>query len=132
MDICRRRRRGRAFTSAHHLPDAALWLANILLGVRRSRADRRSCLVSHRARFSRRAPKCFPRRAGIHPLRSDGKNFDRRSSKARPWKNVLTSKEVLAVTLSYFCFGYVAWIFFSWFYIYLAQVRGLNLKASAF
>jgi ACS family glucarate transporter-like MFS transporter len=45
---------------------------------------------------------------------------------------VLTSKDVLAVTLSYFCFGYVAWIFFSWFYIYLAQVRGLNLKTSAY
>jgi ACS family glucarate transporter-like MFS transporter len=26
----------------------------------------------------------------------------------------------------------VAWIFFSWFYTYLGQVRGLNLKASAF
>jgi MFS transporter, ACS family, glucarate transporter len=26
----------------------------------------------------------------------------------------------------------VAWMFFSWFYIYLAKVRGLNLKASAF
>ena len=49
-----------------------------------------------------------------------------------PWSKVLTSKDVLAVTVSYFCFGYVAWIFFSWFYIYLAQVRGLNLKASAF
>ncbi len=49
-----------------------------------------------------------------------------------PWSRVLTSKDVLAVTLSYFCFGYVAWIFFSWFYIYLAQARGLNLKASAF
>jgi ACS family glucarate transporter-like MFS transporter len=49
-----------------------------------------------------------------------------------PWGKVLTSKDVLAVTVSYFCFGYVAWIFFSWFYIYLAQVRGLNLKASAF
>jgi ACS family glucarate transporter-like MFS transporter len=36
------------------------------------------------------------------------------------------------MTFSYFCFGYVAWIFFSWFYIYLARVRGLNLKASAF
>jgi len=48
-----------------------------------------------------------------------------------PWSKVFTSKEVLAVTLSYFCFGYVAWIFFSWFYIYLARVRGLNLKASA-
>jgi ACS family glucarate transporter-like MFS transporter len=48
-----------------------------------------------------------------------------------PWRKLLASKEVLAVTVSYFCFGYVAWIFFSWFYIYLAKVRGLNLKASA-
>jgi ACS family glucarate transporter-like MFS transporter len=49
-----------------------------------------------------------------------------------PWGTVLKSREVLAITVSYFSFGYVAWIFFSWFYIYLAQVRGLNLKASAF
>jgi MFS transporter, ACS family, glucarate transporter len=48
-----------------------------------------------------------------------------------PWGRVLKSKEVWALTASYFCFGYVAWIFFSWFYIYLAQVRGLNLKSSA-
>lgn len=54
------------------------------------------------------------------------------SSTLVPWRRVLTSKDVLAVTVSYFCFGYVAWIFFSWFYIYLAQVRGLNLKSSAF
>jgi ACS family glucarate transporter-like MFS transporter len=49
-----------------------------------------------------------------------------------PWGEILSGKEVWAVTLSYFCYGYVAWIFFSWFYIYLARVRGLNLKASAF
>src|SRR6266700_2527226 len=49
-----------------------------------------------------------------------------------PWSRVFASREVLAVTLSYFCFGYVAWIFFSWFYTYLAKVRGLNLKSSAF
>ena len=55
-----------------------------------------------------------------------------RSGTFVPWSQVLKSKEVWAVTASYFCFGYVAWIFFSWFYIYLAQVRGLNLKASAF
>jgi ACS family glucarate transporter-like MFS transporter len=48
-----------------------------------------------------------------------------------PWRIVLKSKEVWALTVSYFCYGYMAWIFFSWFYIYLAQVRGLNLKASA-
>jgi len=49
-----------------------------------------------------------------------------------PWGRVLHSKEVWAITLSYFCYGYVAWIFFSWFYRYLAKVRGLDLKASAF
>ena len=47
------------------------------------------------------------------------------------WATILRSKEVWGVTLSYFCFGYVAWIFFSWFYIYLLKVRGLDLKASA-
>jgi ACS family glucarate transporter-like MFS transporter len=49
-----------------------------------------------------------------------------------PWQCVVQSKEVWALTLSYFCYGYVAWIFFSWFYRYLAKVRGLDLKASAF
>jgi MFS transporter, ACS family, glucarate transporter len=49
-----------------------------------------------------------------------------------PWRAVFRSREVRAITISYFCFGYTAWIFFSWFFIYLAQVRGLNLKASAF
>jgi ACS family glucarate transporter-like MFS transporter len=39
---------------------------------------------------------------------------------------------VWLVTLSYFCFGYVAWIFFSWFHRYLFKVRGLDLKSSAF
>jgi ACS family glucarate transporter-like MFS transporter len=49
-----------------------------------------------------------------------------------PWVRVVQSKEVWAVTVSYFCYGYIAWIFFSWFYRYLAKVRGLDLKASAF
>lgn len=47
------------------------------------------------------------------------------------WSAIVTSKEVQAVTFSYFCFGYVAWIFFNWFFSYLANARGLNLKASA-
>jgi ACS family glucarate transporter-like MFS transporter len=49
-----------------------------------------------------------------------------------PWSRVVRSREVWALTISYFCYGYVAWIFFSWFYRYLAKVRGLDLKASAF
>jgi ACS family glucarate transporter-like MFS transporter len=49
-----------------------------------------------------------------------------------PWRDVLRSKEVWAISFSYFCYGYVAWIFFTWFYRYLSKVRGLDLKASAF
>jgi MFS transporter, ACS family, glucarate transporter len=48
------------------------------------------------------------------------------------WSTVLTSKEVVATTLSYFCYGYAAFIFFSWFFIYFVQVRSVNLKLSAF
>lgn len=65
-----------------------------------------------------------PGRCATRHLRSE-----RRSS--APWRRICRSKEVLALTVSYFAYGYVAWIYFSWFYIYLAQVRGLNLKASA-
>ena len=48
-----------------------------------------------------------------------------------PWGRIFRSRVVLSLTVSYFAFGYVAWIFFAWFFIYLAQVRGLNLKSSA-
>jgi ACS family glucarate transporter-like MFS transporter len=47
------------------------------------------------------------------------------------WAAAICNRNVVALTLSYFTFGYVAWIFFSWFFIYMATVRGLNLKASA-
>lgn len=54
------------------------------------------------------------------------------SQKRLPWSAILGSRNVWALSAAYFCFGYVAWIFFGWFFIYLAQARGLNLKASAF
>ncbi len=47
------------------------------------------------------------------------------------WRTAVFNRNVAALTLSGFTFGYVAWIFFSWFFIYMAQVRGLNLKANA-
>ncbi|MFN7994518.1 MAG: MFS transporter [Bryobacteraceae bacterium] len=51
---------------------------------------------------------------------------------ALPWRVILASRDVWALTVSYFAFGYVAYIFFTWFFIYLNTVRGLDLKASAF
>lgn len=73
---------------------------------------------------------------GPAPNGSSAENSVPKDEAASPlhisWHSILTSKSILAVTVSYFCFGYVAWIFFSWFYIYLAKVRGLDIKASAF
>jgi ACS family glucarate transporter-like MFS transporter len=54
------------------------------------------------------------------------------STKAVPWKTILMSKEVMLVSLSYFSFCYAAFVFFSWFFIYLSTVRGLDLKSSSF
>jgi MFS transporter, ACS family, glucarate transporter len=69
--------------------------------------------------------------AGVGPVAALGSPADT-ARVLLPWKRVLQSKEVWAVTVSYFCYGYVAWIYFSWFFLYLARTRGLNLKASAF
>ncbi|HZL51120.1 MAG TPA: MFS transporter, partial [Terracidiphilus sp.] len=56
----------------------------------------------------------------------------RKSDTPLSWRAALCNRNVVALTLSYFTFGYVAWIFFSWFFIYMAEVRGMNLKANAF
>jgi MFS transporter, ACS family, glucarate transporter len=48
-----------------------------------------------------------------------------------PWAAILSRRDLPALIICYFGFGYTAWIFFSWFFIYMAQVRGFNLKASA-
>jgi MFS transporter, ACS family, glucarate transporter len=52
--------------------------------------------------------------------------------KVLPWRVILRSKDVLAIAFSYFSYGYAAWIFFAWFFIYLSKVRGLDLKSSSY
>jgi MFS transporter, ACS family, glucarate transporter len=48
-----------------------------------------------------------------------------------PWSAMLRSRTLLLLTFSCFTFGYVAWIFLGWFFIYMRQARGLDLKESA-
>jgi MFS transporter, ACS family, glucarate transporter len=59
-------------------------------------------------------------------------NADHTKQAKLPWALILGSRDIWAITLSYFSFGYAAQIFFNWFFIYLSEVRGLNLKQSAF
>jgi ACS family glucarate transporter-like MFS transporter len=47
------------------------------------------------------------------------------------WRQIFSNKDLMIVTLSYFTYGYAAFIFFGWFFIYLNQVRGVDLKKSA-
>lgn len=49
-----------------------------------------------------------------------------------PLRSILGNRDILTVTFSYFCYGYTAYIFFSWFFIYLSSVRGLDLKQSSY
>ena len=54
------------------------------------------------------------------------------STQNLPWLDMLRNRNVLALTLSYATFGYAAYIFFSWFFIYLNTVRGLDLKSTSY
>jgi MFS transporter, ACS family, glucarate transporter len=47
------------------------------------------------------------------------------------WAAIFRRRDLPALMMGYFSFGYIAWIFFSWFFIYMAQVRGFDLKSSA-
>ena len=48
-----------------------------------------------------------------------------------PWGAIVRSRSMVLLTFACFCFGYIAWIFLGWFYLYMAQARHLDLKASA-
>ncbi len=47
------------------------------------------------------------------------------------WRAIFHRRDLAALMVGYFSFGYIAWIFFSWFFLYMAQVRGFDLKSSA-
>jgi len=40
------------------------------------------------------------------------------------WKLALKDRNILLLTISYFCMNYVFFLFFSWFYFYLVDVKG--------
>jgi len=48
-----------------------------------------------------------------------------------PWGVMVRSRSMILLTFSCFCFGYIAWIFLGWFFLYMAQARHTDLKESA-
>jgi MFS family permease len=51
--------------------------------------------------------------AGAHPKRSG----------AVPWRRILRSPDLLCLSLAYFCYGWVFWIYLQWLPTYLSEVR---------
>jgi len=48
------------------------------------------------------------------------------------WSAIFHRRDLPALMIGYFSFGYIAWIFFSWFFLYMNQARGFDTKSSAF
>jgi ACS family glucarate transporter-like MFS transporter len=63
--------------------------------------------------------------------RASGNQQFATQTRAAVWRAIFVRKDLGALVVGYFSFGYVAWVFFSWFFLYMAQVRGFDLKSSA-
>ena len=48
-----------------------------------------------------------------------------------PWARIFGSKDTWGTALAYFGFGYAATIFSTWFFIYLKEGRGFDMRSSA-
>ena len=49
-----------------------------------------------------------------------------------PWRPIARNPTVWWLVLSYTCFGYVAYVYMSWFYLYLVEERGFDVLRGAF
>ena len=52
--------------------------------------------------------------------------------RSAPWGKMFRSVSVWGLILSYFCIAYPAYIFYTWFFIYLVRVRGLTVSQGGF
>ncbi|MFC5864128.1 MFS transporter [Acidicapsa dinghuensis] len=64
-------------------------------------------------------------------LRSNHEDREPTEQPRISWRAIFSRRDLAALMVGYFSFGYIAWIFFSWFFLYMAQVRGFDLHTSA-
>jgi ACS family glucarate transporter-like MFS transporter len=70
-------------------------------------------------------------RAGLAAYAAVAPGAHARSDHKIAWGAMLRRADLGALMISYFAFGYSAYLFFSWFFIYMAQARGVDLRTSA-
>lgn len=62
----------------------------------------------------------------------ESKSVEDVASAGVPWKAIFRTPTVWWLVLSYTCLGYVAYIYMSWFYLYLVNVRGFDVLRGAY
>lgn len=68
----------------------------------------------------------------IRGSKEGGEVLQSRKSKSKepvPWKAIFRSRSAWALVLSYFFIAYPAYIYYTWFFIYLVRVRGLSVAS---
>jgi len=72
-------------------------------------------------------PKDHPRisAAELSLIKSDRPAAEEGPEKGA-WKLALKNKNILLITISYFCMNYVFYLFFNWFFFYLVDVKGFS------
>jgi len=59
-------------------------------------------------------------------------SYEDLSSHHTPWRVIVTDRNVVLLSVATFCLGYVAYIYQSWFYLYLVNVRGFSVVRGGF
>lgn len=83
--------------------------------------------------YVRNHPSEHPRvnAAELAQIRANANNNDETSATPAPtltrWGQVFSSPSVWALVLSYFFLGYASYLYYTWFYLYLVQVRHLTV-----
>ncbi len=77
----------------------------------------RSRRASHRSQTGAGLPEHAYNGAGAGPF----------GGRALPLRHVLRNRQLWLLTCGMFLFGYVAYVYYAWFYLYLVDVRGFSL-----
>ena len=81
--------------------------------------------------LARDTPAAHPRVSADERVYIEGAIPARVAAPPLPWRTICGDRNVRLLTLSYFCYGYLAWIFLAWFFIYLRTARGMDLSTTA-
>lgn len=61
---------------------------------------------------------------------ASGQDVEAVKTDAGPWWHLLRNKRLWCLTAAYFAVGYVLYLYFAWFYLYLVNGRGLSVEAA--